>query len=127
MWSLNDLWVNSMKVAGLAFATGADGKGAMVLWPLFGGANQLLAALALLVVTMYLKRKGGMKFMFSAVPCVLMLLITGWAMIENEIAFIEKGSRLLAVIGGGVFLLACWMTVETVLLFFGVCQGEASE
>ncbi len=104
--------------AGLAFATGADGAGAMTLWPLFGGANQLLASLALLVVTMYLKQKGGAKFLISALPCVLMLCITGWAMVSNERIFIRDKAWLLVTIGGGVFLLAVWMTVETVILFF---------
>jgi len=53
--------------AGLAFATGANGKGAMKLWPLFGTANQLLAALALLVVTIYLKHRGGQWYLVSAI------------------------------------------------------------
>jgi len=108
----------------LAFATGADGKGAMVLWPLFGSANQLLAALALLVVTIYLKRKGGLKYLVTAVPCLIMLVITNWAMIQNELSFFaeaqSKGGSawLLVVIGAALFILAGWMTVETVVTFF---------
>ena len=74
----------------LAFATGANGKGAMKLWPLFGGANQLLASLALLVVTLYLKRKGGLKFIVTAIPCMIMLVITAWAMVKNELFFIRQ-------------------------------------
>ena len=103
--------------AGLAFGTGADGKGAMLLWPLFGSVNQLLAALALLVVTMYLKKKGGLKYLIAGIPCVIMLVITGWAMVLNEIQFIRTPNILLAVIGGLVFLLAIWMTLETAILF----------
>ncbi len=104
--------------AGLAFATGVEGKGAMKLWPLFGTVNQLLAALALLVVTMYLKRKGGLKYLLAAVPCVLMLTVTGWAMILNEQSYLRKQNWLLAIIGAVVFLLALWMTAETVILFW---------
>jgi carbon starvation protein len=108
-----------LTAAGLAFATGADGTGAMKLWPLFGSANQLLAALALLVVTLYLKRKGGMKFLVTAVPCLIMLVITSWAMIKNETGYIRQENWLLVIIGGGIFLLALWMTIETVIAFFG--------
>jgi len=107
-----------LTAAGLAFATGADGKGAMVLWPLFGSANQLLAALALLVVTLYLKRKGGTKFIITAVPCLIMLVITNWAMVKNEMAFINKADWLLVIIGGGIFALALWMTIEALIAFF---------
>ncbi|MBA7693203.1 Pyruvate/proton symporter BtsT [subsurface metagenome] len=107
-----------LTAAGLAFAAGADGNGAMVLWPLFGTANQLLAALALLVVTMYLKRRGGLKFIFTAVPCLIMLVITSWAMVENEKAFIEQRNWLLVVVGSGIFCLAVWVFVEALIAFF---------
>ncbi|MGB2864511.1 MAG: carbon starvation protein A [Sedimentisphaerales bacterium] len=108
--------------AGLAFATGADGKGAMKLWPLFGTANQLLAALALLVITLYLKSKGGLKFIVAALPCLVMLVITNWAMVKNEIIFLtdEKYADekwLLSTIGAGIFVLALWMTIEALIAF----------
>lgn len=112
--------------AGLAFATGAEGKGAMELWPLFGAVNQLLAALALLVVTMYLKKKGGLKFLVSAIPCVIMLVITCWAMVYNQKQFIssDEPNWLLVTIGGGIFVLAIWMVVETAIVFFANGKTE---
>lgn len=106
-----------LTAAGLAFATGADGTGAMKLWPLFGTANQLLATLALLVVTLYLKRQGGRKYLVTALPCLVMLVITNWAMIQNEIRFIRNEDWLLVGIGSGIFALALWMTVETAITF----------
>ena len=106
-----------LTAAVLAFATGADGKGAMKLWPLFGSSNQLLAALALLVITLYLKRKGGLKFIVTAVPCVIMLVITSWAMVKNEMIFLADENWLLVTIGGGIFALALWMTVEALIAF----------
>lgn len=115
-WAATTLAVAT--AAALAFATGADGRGAMVLWPLFGTANQLLAALALLVITMYLKRKGRAKFIVTAVPCLVMLTISGWAMLLNEKKFIAQGNWLLVAIGAGIFALALWMTIETIILFF---------
>ncbi len=119
-WLANRWAATSIAVitaAALAFATGANGKGAMILWPLFGAANQLLAALALLVITLYLIQKGGLKFLVTAVPCVIMLVITCWAMIENEINFIEQKNWLLAVTGAVIFVLAVWMTIEALLAF----------
>ena len=114
-----------LTAAGLAFATGADGKGAMTLWPLFGNANQLLAALALLVVTLYLKRKGGLKFLVTGIPCVIMLVITVWAMVKNEINFIADKNWLLVTIGSGIFVLALWMVVEAAIAF--VTRSGSSE
>jgi carbon starvation protein len=98
---------------------GADAAGAKRLWPLFGTVNQLLAALALLVVTMYLKRKGGWKYLVAAIPCLIMLGVTGWAMVLNERHYFETKNTLLAIVGGVVFLLALWMTAETLILFAG--------
>jgi len=127
---LGNRWVATsfavVTAAGLAFATGADGKGAMILWPLFGSANQLLASLALLVITLYLKRKGGLRFLIAAVPCLVMLTITTWAMIANETKFVrdaldnpqEWAKWLLVAIAAGIFLLAAWMIVEAVIVSF---------
>jgi carbon starvation protein len=103
--------------AALAFATGANGTGALKLWPLFGAVNQLLAALSLLVITMYLKKQGGLKFILTAIPCGIMLTITCWAMVLNEIKFYNDENWLLVVIGGGIFVLAAWMVVETAAVF----------
>ncbi len=118
---LTNRWVATtfvvLTAAALAFAQGANGKGAMVLWPLFGTANQLLAALALLVVTIYLKTKGGYKFLVTALPCVIMLVITNWAMVKSQINFIKNENWLLVSIGAAIFLLALWMTVETLIIF----------
>ena len=122
-WTATTLAV--MTAAALAFiktegghiAFGADATGAKVLWPLFGTVNQLLAALALLVVTMYLKRKGGSGYMVTAIPCMAMVILTGWAMVLNEISYISKHNHLLTVVGGIVLMLAAWMTIETVIVF----------
>ncbi len=114
-WSATTFAV--LTAAALAFATGADGKGAMKLWPLFGITNQLLAALALLVVTLYLKRRGGRKFLITEVPCVIMLVVTNWAMVKNEMIFIAEKNWLLVTLGTGIFVLPFWMTVEAVRAF----------
>ena len=128
---LTNRWVSTsfavLTAAGLAFATGADGKGAMLLWPLFGSANQLLAALALLLVTLYLKRNGGLKFLVTGIPCLIMLVITVWAMVKNEINFISKENWLLVIIGGGIFALSLWMTVEAVITFFNSSRRPDSQ
>ena len=106
----------------LAFSTGADGKGALTLWPLFGAANQLLAALALLVVTNYLSRKGGLKLLCTGIPCVIMLIVTIWAVSLNETKFVKAAAAggganwLLAVINGAILVLAIWMIVESVIV-----------
>jgi carbon starvation protein len=99
----------------LAFATGADGKGALELWPMFGAVNQLLAALALLVVTIYLRDRGGWYYLLSGVPCLFMVLMTSWAMLYNEVDFIRAHQYLLAAINAVTFFLAVWMIVEAVL------------
>jgi carbon starvation protein len=106
-----------IKTEGGTITFGADATGAKVLWPLFGTVNQLLAALALLVVTMYLKRRGGRGYLTAAIPCLLMLGLTGWAMVLNEIQYIQTHNYGLSIIGAGVLGLAGWMTVETVIVF----------
>lgn len=97
----------------LAFVSGADGKGALTLWPMFGGVNQLLAALALLTLTSYLRSKGGKGYLVTMIPCIFMLVMTIWAVACNEINFIGQSDWLLATINGGTLLLSIWMVIES--------------
>jgi len=99
--------------AGLAFATGADGKGALTLWPMFGAVNQLLAGLALLVLSIYLKKKHDhYGYLVSLLPSIGLLIITIWAVILNEISFAKNSQYLLAFINGMVLILSIWIVIE---------------
>ncbi len=58
------------------------------IWPLFGSANQLLSALALIACAVYLKktdRKGWMLW----VPMIIMLCVTLTALVQKIIALIS--------------------------------------
>lgn len=98
----------------LAFSNG-DGKGALSLWPLFGTVNQLLAALALLVITIYLSRRKINSF-YTAIPMVFMVLMTAWAMTVNLKTFYSQSNWLLFFIGIAVFMLEIWMIIESVIV-----------
>ena len=104
---------------GLAFYNGS-GKGALILWPLFGTVNQLLGAMALLVITIYLS-KQRISIKFTVIPMVFMIIMTGWAMLLNLTAYINDQNWLLSGIGTMVFILEIWMIIEAVLY---VCNNR---
>ncbi len=113
----------------LAFGAGkTPGTGAMTLWPMFGAVNQLLAALALLVITLYLKRRTNWGWLVTALPCLFMLVLTTWAMIANEINFVGATSRnwALIVINAVTLVLALALVVESVVVFLRPRAREAS-
>ena len=89
-----------------------DGKAAgLALWQLFGTTNQIMAALALLVVTLYLLMRGKPWYV-TGVPMVAMLVTTITAMISNTQRFHQDGSWLLFSVGGLLLVLALWLVVE---------------
>jgi carbon starvation protein len=98
----------------LAFYNGS-GKGALTLWPLFGATNQLLAGLALLVVTIYLARKK-VGLAYTGIPMVFMIFMTGWAMILNIQKFYNTSNWLLLCIGLAVLMLEIWMIIESIIV-----------
>jgi len=106
----------------LAFSSGVlgkeSGKGALTLWPLFGALNQTLAALALIIVTLYLKSKGGLKFLFAGIPCLFMVIMTTWALIMNQYSFIRQNNRLLIIANIIIIIIDIWMVIEGVNHFF---------
>ena len=106
----------------LAFSTGASGKGGLILWPLFGASNQLLAGLALLVITIYLARKKT-PIIFTIVPMIFMLFMTAWAMKINVVSYYAKGNWLLFVINVIIIALEIWMVIESLIVLYKVYGG----
>ncbi|MBC8175680.1 MAG: carbon starvation protein A [Candidatus Marinimicrobia bacterium] len=106
----------------LAFSNGS-GEGALTLWPLFGTVNQLLAGLALLVITIYLAKRK-VKVRYTVFPMIFMVCMTGWAMLVNLRNFYGDTNWLLLVIGLAVFALEIWMIAESVIVVRKVKRGK---
>jgi carbon starvation protein len=111
----------------LAFATGAGGKGALKLWPLFGAVNQTLAALVLIIITLYLQARGGLKWVVSGLPAAFMSVMTIWALIMNQTKFLGAHNMLLTVINICILVVAVWIAVEGIIKFFSSYGTSAGE
>jgi carbon starvation protein len=66
-------------------------KSFMTFWVLFGTSNQLLAAMTLVGVSVWLWRTGRPVW-FALVPAIFMLITTGFALVMNFLAFMDKQS-----------------------------------
>ena len=96
---------------------GATG-GYKTIWPVFGAANQLVAALALIVISAYLVGIRKPRI-YTVIPAVFMTVTTIGALIYQLFGFIDKGQIVLAGVSILLVVLALFMVWEArgVLLF----------
>ena len=96
-----------------------------LIWPMFGATNQLLGGLALLTVTVWLK-KTGRKCLFAAIPMVFMIVMTGVALVQiiiraaraegglwdgaNAVRF---GYSLVLLVLAGFLVVEAWRSLRT--------------
>jgi len=95
------------------------GSGGLILWPLFGATNQLLAGLAFMVTAFYLWRRNK-PVIFVVVPMIVMLIMPAWAMLWNifhDGGWYDKSDYLLLSFGAVTLLVQIWMMVEGILLW----------
>lgn len=92
------------------------GKGGLILWPLFGATNQLLAGLAFLVVTFWLWRRK-LPIWSTAVPMVFMLIMPAWALLTDLARWWDKGQFILVGVAVLMLALEVWMIIEALLLW----------
>lgn len=75
------------------------------LWPIFGSANQLLAALALLAVAVWMI-KSGKKAGFLLIPMFFMFVVTLSSLFLLAFQNLEKGIYSISIIAGLLFVMA---------------------
>ena len=92
---------------------GVPGTGGLLLWPLFGATNQLLAGLAFLVITFWLWRRA-LPVWFIVIPTLFMLILPGIAMSMNVVTFVKDSQWLLAALGLATIALQLWNIFEAV-------------
>ena len=101
----------------LAFgAGGADGQGGMLIWPLFGTTNQLLAGLTLLVISVMLV-KLRRRYIFTLVPMVFVTTMSFLAAIYQLWDLFNGGSYMLMTLDVVVIILAIFVILESTSAF----------
>ncbi|MCX6349065.1 MAG: hypothetical protein NTV79_06150 [Candidatus Aureabacteria bacterium] len=88
----------------------------LTLWQLFGTSNQLLAALGLLTISVYLFERKKRTLAFS-LPMWFMLAVTLSAMVLKLKEFWEKKNWPLILTGACLLLLALWLLGEAFVLY----------
>jgi carbon starvation protein len=127
----------AMAIAMMKSPDGGPGSGGLILWPLFGATNQLLAGLAFMVTVFYLWRRNKPVW-FIALPMVVMLFMPAAALLWQMFAFdLGPGGRitfpltgpgwifsssplekyLLTGIGAVTLALQIWMVIEGLLIW----------
>ena len=87
------------------------------LWQLFGGANQLMAALSLLLVTVWLASVGK-NWLYAGLPAIFMffttiaaLLVTAYNIYFNVFQPNMAAGRMIPVVGSGLMVLIAILLV----------------
>lgn len=96
---------------GLTFSMGLDGSGGMLIWPLFGTTNQLMAGLTLSVVVIILTQLRRPTWPVL-IPLVFVTAMSLWAAVLQLRTFLDAGNWLLLVLDVIIICCAIWVIVE---------------
>jgi carbon starvation protein len=91
------------------------------LWQLLGGANQLMAALALILVTVWLV-SAGKNWLYAGLPAVFMyittiasLFVTAYNLYSNVYQVNLAAGRVVPVVGSGLMVIVALLLVLSAL------------
>ena len=94
-------------------AGGASGNGGMIIWPLFGSTNQILASMTLLIISIMLI-KLNRPARYTLIPMVFVLTMSFLAGVITLIQFIKDKNYLLSVIEMIVLVTSILVMLEAV-------------
>jgi carbon starvation protein len=100
------------------------GLGGLVLWPIFGATNQMLAAIALLVLSVWLLRSKRPSVV-TFIPMSFMLVITAIALIYLINDFYQAQNPLLMIISILMLIIKIWILIEALRFIFQLKKKSA--
>jgi len=106
----NNRWLATIVTIVVVVYFGAGG-GYKIIWPVFGAANQLVAALALIVISAYLVGLRKPR-LYTVLPAIFMGLTTIGALVYQGYNFFFQRSYVLGITSLVLILLALSMTLE---------------
>lgn len=110
----------------LAFgAGGASGSGGLIIWPLFGSTNQILAGLTLLVISVMLM-KYGRPAKYTLLPMVFVLITSSWAALIKLKEFYLAGNWLLVTIDIVVVITTFLVILEAASVISRIKRARAA-
>ncbi|HSJ23753.1 MAG TPA: carbon starvation protein A [Longimicrobiales bacterium] len=96
----------------LAFGAGdGAGSGGLTIWPLFGTTNQLLAALTLVVLSVFLLKKGR-PTVYTLVPFAFLITMTVMALLVQLRGFWDAGRYVLVLMDVVILAATIWVALE---------------
>ncbi|WP_454850494.1 carbon starvation CstA family protein [Promicromonospora soli] len=110
---------------GLVFSLGADGEGGMLIWPLFGTTNQLLASLTLSVIAVILLRKK-INPLPVMIPLAVVMVMSIYALIIQLGTFYAEQNWLLLVLDVIILIASLWVALEA-FIAMGKARGGVDE
>ncbi|MCZ6656453.1 MAG: carbon starvation protein A [Gammaproteobacteria bacterium] len=111
----------------LAFgAGGASGAGGMIIWPLFGSTNQILAGMTLLVISVMLIKLGRPAY-FTMVPMVFVFTMSFLAGLVTLVQFFEDGNYLLVVLDLIVLVTSLLVMLEAASVVMSFKNAKTAE
>ncbi|MGA8211140.1 MAG: carbon starvation protein A [Nocardioidaceae bacterium] len=97
----------------LTFGAGGDASGGLLIWPLFGTTNQLLAALTLSIVAIMLMRRGRTPLPVL-IPLAFVGVMTIYALLIQVGTFWEQQNWLLLGLDIVILVAAVWVFIEAI-------------
>jgi carbon starvation protein len=102
----------------LAFgAGGVEGKGGMIIWPLFGTTNQLLAGLTLMVISVMLVKRGRPS-KYTMIPMVFVTTMSFFSALYQLWDLYKGSNYLLVVIDIMIIIAAIFVMLESFSTFW---------
>lgn len=112
LFKIKNRYAATLIVVALSGWLGISGEWSEI-WPIFGSANQLIAALTLIVLTSWFLSKSKL-IRYTLFPAIFMLVTTAGALVLKIKEYAAGGKNILLIITVALFLLAIFVLYETI-------------